>query len=76
MGDSLLVLRVFCLCVCPSALFYNYCSFQGTTFQRPENMRGDADHVPDVRNRRASIFSPITPSKIITVVSGSMHCMP
>ena len=24
------------VCVCPSALFYNYCSFQVTTFQRAE----------------------------------------
>ena len=27
-------------------------------------MRGDADQVVDVRNRRASIFSPITPLKM------------
>ena len=35
MGGPLLVLRVF-VCVCPSALFFNYCSFQVTTFQRAE----------------------------------------
>ena len=39
-------------------------------------MRGAADQVADVRNRRASIFRPINPSKIITAVSGSMHRMP
>ena len=33
-------------------------------------MRGDADQVADVRNRRASIFLPISPLKIITAVSG------
>ena len=27
-------------------------------------MRGDADQVADVRNRRASIFSPTTPLKM------------
>ena len=27
-------------------------------------MRGDADQVVDIRNRRASIFSPITPLKM------------
>ena len=27
-------------------------------------MRGDADQVADVRNRRASIFSPINPLKM------------
>ena len=39
-------------------------------------MKGDADHVADVCNRRASIFLLVNPSKIITDVSGSMHCMP
>ena len=39
-------------------------------------MRGDADQVADVRNRRASIFLPINPLKMITAVSGSMHRMP
>ena len=39
-------------------------------------MRGDADQVADVRNRRASILLPINPSEIITAVSGSMHRMP
>ena len=39
-------------------------------------MRGDADQVADVRNRRASISLPINPSKIVTTVSGSMHPMP
>ena len=34
-------------------------------------MRGDADQVADVRNRRASIFLPINLLKIITTVSGS-----
>ena len=54
----------------------HYCSFQVATFQRAENMRGDADQVADVHNRRASIFSLINPSKMITAVSGSMHRMP
>ena len=34
-------------------------------------MRGDADQVADVRNRRARIFLPINPSEIITTVSSS-----
>ena len=36
-------------------------------------MRGDADQVAEVRNRRASTFLPINPFKIITTVSGSMR---
>ena len=75
MGGSLFLLRVLCLCV-PVCLFFVYCSFQVITFQRLKNMRADADQVADVRYRRASIFSPINPSKIITAVSGSMHGMP
>ena len=39
-------------------------------------MRGDADQVADVRNRRVSSLLPINLSKIITAVSGSMHRMP
>ena len=39
-------------------------------------MRGDADQVADVRNRRASTFLTINPLKIINTVSGSMYCMP
>ena len=35
-------------------------------------MRGDADQVTDVRNRRASTFLPMNPLKIITTVSGLM----
>ena len=41
MGGSLLVLRVFSYVLCVlflSALFYNYCSFQVTTFQRAKNL--------------------------------------
>ena len=56
-----------CLCfVCfsVSALFVlsflNYCSFRWPLFSELKDMRGDADQVADVRNRRASIFSPIT----------------
>ena len=33
-------------------------------FSEPKNMRGDADQVADVRNRRASIFLPINPLKM------------
>ena len=39
MGGPLLVLRVF-VCVCLPALFFNYCSFQVTTFQRAEKHEG------------------------------------
>ena len=39
-------------------------------FSELKSMRGDADQVADVRNRRASIFLPINPLKIITTVSG------
>ena len=75
MEGSLFLLRVLYLCV-PVCLFFTYCSFQVITFQRAESMRGDADQVADVRNRRASIFLLINLSKIITAVSGSMHRMP
>ena len=34
-------------------------------------MRGDVGQATDVRNRRASIFLPINPLKIIPTVSGS-----
>ena len=34
-------------------------------------MRGDADQVVDVRNRRISTFFLINPLKIITIVSAS-----
>ena len=34
-------------------------------------MIGDAGQVADVHNRRASIFLPINPLKIITTASGS-----
>ena len=76
MTGPLLVLRV-----CLFVLFYLSCSvfmltIRWSSFQRAENMRGDADQVADVRNRRASILLPINPSKIITAVSGSMHRMP
>ena len=43
MGGSFLVLRVFLSVLCVlflSALFYNYCSFQVTTFQRAEKHEG------------------------------------
>ena len=79
MGGSLLVLRGFCLCfvffsclLCSIIIFL----FRWPLFNELKNMRGDADQVADVRNRRASIFSYINPSKIITAVSGSMHRMP
>ena len=39
MGGALLVLRVL-VCVCPSALFFDYCSFQVTTFHRAEKHEG------------------------------------
>ena len=38
-------------------------------------MRGDADQVADVRNRRVGNLLPINPPNIITAVSGSMHRM-
>ena len=40
--------------------FLNYCSFQVVTSQRAERHEGDVYQVTDVRNLRASIFSPIT----------------
>ena len=52
-----------CLCFVP-ALFFIHCPFQVITSQRAESMRGDADQVADVRNRRASIFLPINPLKM------------
>ena len=39
-------------------------------FSELKSMRGDADQVADVRNRRTRIFLPINPLKIITTVSG------
>ena len=77
MGGSLFVLRVLCPCV-PVCRFFVYCSaaLGDHFFSELRNMRGDADQVADVRNRRASIFLPINPSKIITTVSGSMYRVP
>ena len=46
------------LCVC--SVFLNYCSIQVILISKLKDMRGDADQVADVRNRMASIFSPIT----------------
>ena len=76
MGGSLLVHRVF-VCVCLSVCFV-YCSTEsGDHFSSSwKTMRGDADQVADVRNRRASISLPINPSKIITTVSVSLDRIP
>ena len=76
MEGSLFLLRVLCLCV-PVYLFFIHCFIRRSLFSElKNNMRGDADQVADVRNRRASIFLPINPLKIITTVSGSMYRMP
>ena len=61
--------------VCP--VLYLFLLSSEHLFNELKNMRGDADQVADVRsNRKASIFLPINPSKIISAVSGSMHRMP
>ena len=74
MGGSLFLLRVFCLCV--SFCLFIILFLSGDHFSASwKTMRGDADQVADVRNRRASIFLPINPSKTIIIVSGSMHRM-
>ena len=49
-------MSVLCLCF----IFLNYCSIQVILLSKLKDMRGDADQVADVRNRRARIFSPIT----------------
>ena len=54
-----------------SVLYLFIAPFRGSLLSDLKNMRGDADQVADVRNRRASIFLPINPLKIITTVSGS-----
>ena len=74
------------LAACASCFFvyaylsvcFAYCStVSGDHFPASwKTMRGDADQVADVRNRRASVFLPIMSSKIITTVSGSIHRMP
>ena len=46
------------LCVC--SVFPSYFSIQVILLSKLEDMRGDADQVADVSNRRASIFSSIT----------------
>ena len=61
-GCPLLVLRDFLFCV-PVCLLFIYCSFQVIIFSELKNMRGDADQVADVRNRRTSIFLPINPRR-------------
>ena len=80
MGGPLLVLRVFCLCALSSfsvhSVLYLFLLSGEHLFNELKNMREDADQVADVRNRRASIFLPINPLKIITALSGSMHHMP
>ena len=46
------------LCVC--SVFPNYCSIQVILPSKLKYMRGDADQVADVQNRRTNIFSSIT----------------
>ena len=65
-----------CLCVSFCSILYIFLLSGNQLFNKLKSMRGDAGQVADVRNRRASIFLPINPSKIITIVSGLMHCMP
>ena len=68
---------VCALCFFLSALSFILFLLSGDhLFSELKDMTGDADQVAGVRNRRASIFLPINPSKIITAVSGSMHHMP
>ena len=58
------------LCACLSVLYSLF--YQVITFSKLKNIRGDADQVADVHNRKASTFLPINPLKIITTVSSSM----
>ena len=75
LGCPLFVLCVLFLLVCRFAVFFCFLISGDHLFSELKNMRGDVDQATDVRNRRASIFLPINPSKIITAVSGSMHRM-
>ena len=68
---------VFFVCVCLSVCLVCCSTVSGDHFSASwKTPRGNADQVADVRNRRASIFLPINPSKILSTVSGSMHRMP
>ena len=74
MGHGRLVDFALCFFVFVCVLLLCYliiAPFRGPLFNELKNMRGDADQVADVRNRRVSIFLPINPLKIITTVSGS-----
>ena len=62
MGSPLFLLRVF-VCVCLSICFVSYC--QVIIFSA-DKIDGDTNQVGDERSRRASIFLPINPLKIIT----------
>ena len=61
-GCPLLVLRVSCLCV-SLCLLYSLL-YQVIMFSELKNIRGDADQVPGVCNRRPSTFLPINPLKM------------
>ena len=74
MGGSLFLLRVLVFACLPACSLFIVPS-RSPLFIELKNMRGDADQVAHVRNRRASIFLPINPSKTITAISGSMHRM-
>ena len=53
------------LCACLSVHYLLF--YQVIMFSELKNMRGDADQVTDVRNRKASTFLPINPLKMAKI---------
>ena len=55
------------VCLPVSSLLYLFTLSGDHLFNKLRSMRGDADQVADVRNRRASIFLPINPLKMAKI---------
>ena len=72
-GVPVFLLRVLCLCVsvCLLCSLFIVPFIRRSLFIELKCMRGDVGQATDVRNRRASIFLPINPLKIIPTVSSS-----
>ena len=64
MRGSLCCCVVFSVFVCLSACSLFIVPFRGSLFNELKNMRGDADQIAEVCNRRASTFLPINSLKM------------
>ena len=74
MGSPLLVLHVLCLCV-PVCLFCILFFQLIIMFSELKNIRGHADQVADVRNRRVNISLPINPLKTAKINNTRFGCI-